>query len=221
VSQGTLISHKKVLVLIIFVSKSNGVMKRLGTYFLQGLLLIAPLAATIYIVLLLFQLTDGLLSTYLEKYFQLKIPGLGILIIVILLVFLGIIGETIFARPVKLLINRILNRTPILRLIYTSFKDLFSAFVGKEKKFHRPVVVLVDEQNDIWRMGFLTKDKMGEMGLEGKVAVYFPLSYNISGILYIVPANRVKPLNISPAEAMKFILSGGVSEMDGLTDKID
>ncbi|MCK9640348.1 MAG: DUF502 domain-containing protein [Prolixibacteraceae bacterium] len=196
-------------------------MKRLGTYFLQGLLLIAPLAATIYIVLLLFQLTDGLLSTYLEKYFQLKIPGLGILIIVILLVFLGIIGETIFARPVKLLINRILNRTPILRLIYTSFKDLFSAFVGKEKKFHRPVVVLVDEQNDIWRMGFLTKDKMGEMGLEGKVAVYFPLSYNISGILYIVPANRVKPLNISPAEAMKFILSGGVSEMDGLTDKID
>ena len=194
-------------------------MKRLGTYFLQGLLLIAPLAATVYIVFLLFQLTDGLLSTYLEKYFQLKVPGLGILIIVVLLVFLGIIGETIFARPVKLLINRILNRTPILRLIYTSFKDLFSAFVGKEKKFHRPVAVLVDEKNDIWRMGFLTNDKMGEMGLDGKVAVYFPLSYNISGILYIVPANRIKPLNISPAEAMKFILSGGVSEMDGFSDK--
>ncbi len=195
-------------------------MKRLGTYFLQGLLLISPLAATVYIVFFLFQFMDGLLSTYLEKYFQLKVPGLGILIIVVLLVFLGIIGETIFARPVKLLINRILNRTPILRLIYTSFKDLFSAFVGKEKKFHRPVVVLVDEKNDIWRMGFLTNDKMGEMvGLEGKVAVYLPLSYNISGILYIVPANRIKPLNISPAEAMKFILSGGVSEMDGLSDK--
>lgn len=194
-------------------------MKRLGTYFLQGLLLISPLAATVYIVFFLFQFTDGLLSTYLEKYFQLKVPGLGILIIVVLLVFLGIIGETIFARPIKLLINRILNRTPILRLIYTSFKDLFSAFVGKEKKFHRPVVVLVDEKNDIWRMGFLTNDKMGEMGLDGKVAVYFPLSYNISGILYIVPANRIKPLNISPAEAMKFILSGGVSEMDGLSDK--
>jgi len=196
-------------------------MKRLWTYFLQGLLLISPLAATVYIVFFLFRFTDGLLSTYLEKYFQLKIPGLGILIIVFLLIFLGIIGETIFARPIKLLINRILNRAPILRLIYTSFNDLFSAFVGKEKKFHRPVIVLVDEKNDIWRMGFLTNDKMGEMvGLEGKVAVYFPLSYNISGILYIVPANRIKPLNISPAEAMKFILSGGVSEMDGLSDKI-
>ena len=193
-------------------------MKRLGTYLLQGLLLIAPLAATIYIVYFLFQFTDGLLSAYLEQFFQLKIPGLGILIIICLLVFLGIIGETIFARPIKFLINSILERAPLLRLVYTSVKDLFSAFVGKEKKFQRPVAVLIDEKNDIWRMGFLTNDKMDEMGLDGKVAIYFPFSYNISGILYFVPANRVKPLNISSAEAMKFIISGGVSEMDLLQD---
>ena len=193
-------------------------MKRLGAYLLQGLLLIAPMAATVYIVFFLFQFTDGLLSTYLEKFFQLKIPGLGILIIICLLIFLGIIGETIFARPVKFLIKTILERAPLLRLIYTSVKDLFSAFVGKEKKFQRPVAVLIDEKNDIWRMGFLTNDKMEEMGLEGKVAIYFPFSYNISGILYFVPANRIKPLNISSAEAMKFIISGGVSEMDLLQD---
>jgi uncharacterized membrane protein len=191
-------------------------MKRLGSYLLQGILLIAPLAATVYIVYFLFQFTDGLLSVYLEKYFELKIPGLGILIILCMLVLLGILGETFFARPVKFLIKRILLRTPILRLIYTSVKDLFSAFVGKEKKFDKPVCVLVDEKNDIWRMGFLTNDKMGNMGMEGKVAVYFPFSYNISGILYIVPATRIKSLNISPAEAMKFIISGGVSEMDFL-----
>jgi uncharacterized membrane protein len=194
-------------------------MKRLGSYLLQGILLIAPLAATVYIVYFLFQFTDGLLSVYLEKYFELKIPGLGILIILCMLVLLGILGETFFARPVKFLIKRILLRTPILRLIYTSVKDLFSAFVGKEKKFDKPVCVLVDEKNDIWRMGFLTNDKMGNMGMEGKVAVYFPFSYNISGILYIVPATRIKSLNISPAEAMKFIISGGVSEMDFLQEK--
>jgi len=192
--------------------------KRLGTYLLQGLLLIAPLAATLYIFYFLFQFTDGLLSTYLEKFFQLKIPGLGILIIICLLIFLGIIGETIFARPIKFLINSVLERAPLLRLIYTSVKDLFSAFVGKEKKFQRPVAVLMDEKNDIWRMGFLTNDKMEEMGLDGKVAIYFPFSYNISGILYFVPANRIKPLNISSAEAMKFIISGGISEMDLLQD---
>jgi uncharacterized membrane protein len=193
-------------------------MKRLGTYFLQGLLLVAPLAATVYIVYFLFKFTDGLLSVYLEKYLELRIPGLGILIILFFLIFLGIIGETILAKPIKFLIKGVLLRTPILRLIYTSVKDLFSAFVGKEKKFHRPVIVLVDEKNDIWRMGFLTKDNLEEIGIAGKVAVYFPFSYNISGILYLVPQARVKPINISPAEAMKFILSGGVSEMDFLQD---
>lgn len=195
-------------------------MKRLGTYFLQGLLLIAPIAATIYIVYFLFQFTDGLLSTYLEKYFQHKVPGLGILIIILLLVFLGIVGESIFARPFRYVIQRILEKTPILRLIYTAVQDLFSAFVGKEKKFHRPVIVLVDDKNDIWRMGFLTNEKMGEMGLDGKVAIYFPFSYNISGILYFISAERVKPLNISPSEAMKFIISGGVSEMDLQEEKL-
>lgn len=195
-------------------------MKRLGTYFLQGLLLIAPLAATIYIVYFLFQFTDGLLSTYLEKFFQLKVPGLGILIIIFMLIFLGIIGESIFARPIKFVIKRILERTPILRLIYTSVQDLFSAFVGKEKKFNRPVIVLVDAQNDLWRIGFLTSEKLGEIGMEGKVAVYFPFSYNISGIMYVVDAGRVKSLNISPSEAMKFVISGGVSEMDMQQDKL-
>jgi len=193
-------------------------MKRLGTYLLQGLLLVAPLAATVYIVYFLFKFTDGLLSTYLEKYLELKIPGLGILIILLFLIFLGIVGETILAKPIKFLIKGVLLRTPILRLIYTSVKDLFSAFVGKEKKFHRPVLVLVDEKNDIWRMGFLTKENLSEIGIEGKVAVYFPFSYNISGILYFVPAARIKPVNISPAEAMKFILSGGVSEMDSMQE---
>ena len=109
-------------------------MKRLGTYFLQGLLLIAPLAATIYIVYFLFKFTDGLLSTYLEEYFQLKVPGLGILIIFLMLIILGIIGGTIIAKPITFVINRVLEKTPLLRLIYTSVKDLFSAFVGKEKK---------------------------------------------------------------------------------------
>jgi len=194
-------------------------MKRLGTYLIQGVLLVAPLAATVYIVYFLFQFTDGLLSAYLEKYLDLKIPGLGILIILLFLILLGIVGETIFARPIKFLVNRVLERAPLLKLIYTSVKDLFSAFVGKEKKFHRPVVVLVDEKNDLWRMGFLTNEKMHEMGLEGKVAVYFPFSYNISGILYVVPAERVKPMHISPSEAMKFIISGGVLEMDLLQDK--
>ncbi len=191
-------------------------MKRLGTYFLQGLLLIAPLVITGYIVFKAFQFADGLLSDYLEKFFEVKAPGMGILLIIIFLIFLGIIGETIVARPVKKLINRILNKAPLVRLIYTSINDLFSAFVGKEKKFHSPVLVLFNEENDLWKMGFVTQNNLENLGLSNKVAVYFPHSYNFSGELYIVPVHRIKPLMVPPAEAMKFVVSGGVSDLEGI-----
>jgi Uncharacterized conserved protein len=107
--------------------------KRLGSFFIKGLLLIAPLVVTGYIVYKTFQFTDGLLSDYLDKYFEIKIPGLGILLIIIFLIILGIIGETIVARPVRRLVRRILLKAPFLNLIYSSINDLFSAFVGKEK----------------------------------------------------------------------------------------
>jgi uncharacterized membrane protein len=188
-------------------------MKRLGNYFLQGLLLIAPLVVTGYIVFKVFQFTDGILSDYLEKYFQVKVPGLGILLIIIFLIVLGIVGQTIVARPIKKIINRILEKAPVLKLIYSSINDLFSAFVGKEKKFHRPVLVLFNEENDIWKMGFVTQNSLANLGLEDKAAVYFPHSYNFSGELYIVPVKRIKPLMIPPAEAMKFVVSGGVSDI--------
>ena len=93
-------------------------MKKLFTYFFQGLLLVAPLGITVYIVYRVFMFTDGLLSTYLIEHFKVKTPGLGILIIFVFLVLLGMIGETILARPVKRIINRILTKTPFLKLIY-------------------------------------------------------------------------------------------------------
>lgn len=113
-------------------------MKRLITYFLQGLLLIAPLAVTAYIVYKIFISVDGLLSIYIQKYLKINIPGLGILIIFVVLVLLGIAGETIFARPIKKLINRILDKLPFFKLIYSSISDLFSAIVGKRKKISPP-----------------------------------------------------------------------------------
>ncbi len=187
--------------------------KRLGSFFIKGLLLIAPLVVTGYIVYKTFQFTDGLLSDYLDKYFEIKIPGLGILLIIIFLIILGIIGETIVARPVRRLVRRILLKAPFLNLIYSSINDLFSAFVGKEKKFHRPVLVLFNQENDLWKMGFVTQKTLDELGLSDKVAVYFPHSYNFSGELYIVPSSRIKPMDIPPAEAMKFVVSGGVSSI--------
>lgn len=186
-------------------------MKKIFTYFLQGLLLIAPLGITAYIVYRIFMFTDGLLSTYLIEHFKMKTPGLGILIIFVFLVLLGMVGETILARPVKKLINRILEKTPFLKLIYSSINDLFSAFIGKERKFHRPVMVLINKDNNLWKIGFVTQDASIRIDDNEVIAVYFPFSYAFSGEIFFVPAASIKPLSMPPALAMKFIVSGGVS----------
>ena len=189
-------------------------MKRLFTYFIQGLLFVAPLVVTGYIVYRIFMFTDGLLSTYLLEHFKVKTPGLGILIIFVFLVLLGMVGQTILARPFKKLLNRILTKTPFLKLIYSSINDLFSAFIGKERKFHRPVMVLLNKENNLWKMGFVTQDKPIKIDADEVITVYCPFSYGFSGEIYFVPATNIKPLSIPPTEAMKFIVSGGVSGTD-------
>ena len=189
-------------------------MKRLITYFLQGLLLIAPLFVTGYIVFKIFVTADGLLSTYIEKYAGFNIPGMGILLIFIILVFLGIVGGTILARPVNKFINQILDRLPFFKLIYTSINDLFSAFVGKERKFHHPVLVLINKENDLWKIGFVTQEAPVGLDIKDLVTVYFPHSYAFSGEIYFVPATSVKQISMRPTDAMKFIISGGVSGSD-------
>jgi uncharacterized membrane protein len=186
-------------------------MKRLFTYFIQGLLLVAPLGITGYIVYRIFMFTDGLLSTYILEHIGIGIPGLGILIIFVFLVLLGIAGETILANPIKRVMNRVLTKTPFLKLIYSSINDLFSAFIGKERKFHRPVMILINKENNLWKIGFVTQDIPVTIDSYELITVYCPFSYGFSGEIYFAPGSSIKTLSVSPAEAMKFIVSGGVS----------
>ncbi|WP_319230537.1 DUF502 domain-containing protein [Draconibacterium orientale] len=188
-------------------------MKKILNYFLQGLLYIAPFAITAYIVYLMFNFINGLVDPIVEKYLKIDIPALGILIVFIFLVFVGLVGQSIIARPIKVLFEKLMNKAPIIKLVYSAFNDLFSAFVGKEKKFNKPVMVLVNPVSNLEKLGFLTQDDLSQLGAKDKVAVYFPHSYNFSGELFIVPSNQVKPLAINPAVAMKFIVSGGVSDI--------
>jgi len=187
--------------------------KKILNYFLQGLLYIAPFAITAYIVYLMFNFINGLVDPIVEKYLKIDIPALGILIVFIFLVFVGLVGQSIIARPIKVLFEKLMNNAPIIKLVYSAFNDLFSAFVGKEKKFNKPVMVLVNPVSNLEKLGFLTQDDLSQLGAKDKVAVYFPHSYNFSGELFIVPSNQVKPLAINPAVAMKFIVSGGVSDI--------
>lgn len=156
---------------------------------------------------------DNLLNDILEGFLKVDIPGLGLIVIVCFLILVGIIGQSIIARPFKNLFKHFLEKAPFLKLIYSAMNDLFSAFVGKEKKFNKPVMVLVNTISNLEKLGFLTEEDLSRLGEKEKVAVYFPHSYNFSGELFIVPKNQVKPIDINPAVAMKFIVSGGVSNI--------
>ncbi len=187
-------------------------MRKIGTYFLEGLLFIAPIAVTFYILYFIFTFVDGLLQHYLDKWIDKSIPGLGILVIILLLTLIGFIGSTIIARPFKILFNNIMERAPIVKLIYSAISDLLSAFVSKEKKFNKPVLVKVNSISELEKIGFLTQEDLTQIGIKDKVSVYFPHSYNFSGEMFIVPTENIKLLDIPAAEAMKFVVSGGVSK---------
>lgn len=186
-------------------------MKRLINYFLQGLLFIAPIGITVYIVYIVFIFFDGILQEWLKQILDLSIPGLGLIIIVFLIILVGFLGQTFIARPFVYLFNRLMRKAPLLKVIYTSINDLFSAFVGKEKKFNNPVLVKINIDSNIEKLGFLTESDLSLIDETDKVAVYFPHSYNFSGELFIVPKVQVRSIDLPPAEVMKFIVSAGVA----------
>ena len=186
-------------------------MKKLINYLLQGVLYIAPLGITAYIIYNIFTFIDSSLQNILTRFFETKIPGLGIISLLVFLILIGYLGRTIIAKPLKLIFKKTIESIPLLNFIYSALNDLLSAFVGKEKKFNKPVLVKVNLNSDLEKLGFITVDNLEILEEKDKVAVYFPHSYNFSGELFIVPKAQIKPLQIASSEVMKFIVSAGLT----------
>jgi len=188
--------------------------RKIIQYFLQGLLYLAPLALTIYTIYVIFIWGDGLLNRYIIKYFGFNIPGLGLLIVLLFITLIGFIGTTILFHPIIASLDKLVSQAPLVKIIYSSVKDFMSAFVGKDKKFTEPVLVKIYQGTNLEKLGFITQKDLTSMGIEkGKIAVYLPHSYNFSGNLFIVPAENVRPINASPTEVMKFIVTAGVTSI--------
>ncbi len=185
-------------------------MNKIFRYFLQGLLYVAPIGLTFYIIYLVFTFVDGFLRDAFVHWIGFRIPGIGIVAMFIIITILGILGGSIFLKPVKKLVDKFMEKAPLMNLIYTSIRDMMSAFVGKEKKFNKPVLVKVNTISELEKVGFLTQEDLIDLGIKDKVSVYFPHSYNFSGEMFIVPVELIKPLDMSPTDAMKFVVSGGV-----------
>ena len=192
-------------------------MKKLINYLLQGILYIAPLGITGYIIYISFTFIDGLLEELLMKFFDVKIPGLGVLTLIVFLIFIGFLGRTIIAKPIKLIFKKIIENIPLLKFVYSALNDLFSAFVGKEKKFNKPVLVKVNLNSNLEKLGFITQENLEVLDEKDKVAVYFPHSYNFSGELFIVPRENIKSLKVNSSDVMKFIVSAGLTGWESTT----
>ncbi len=179
---------------------------RLLKYFLRGLLISIPLVATIGIIVWLFETIDNLLG---EDH----LPGLGILIILSLILLIGFIGSSYIAKPFIDWFDDWLEKTPGIKFLYSSVKDIMEAFVGEKKKFSEPVILELGAEG-IYKVGFITKKDLKSIGMEGFSAVYFPKSYGFMGDLYFVRNNKIKPLDANPTAVFKMIVSGGVTGVE-------
>jgi len=180
--------------------------RRIIGYFIKGILLVVPTFVLIYVVYALFGFLDGLIPT--------KIPGLGLLILLSAITLLGFIGSNLITQPITRRANILLDKVPLVKTFYTAVSDLLGAFTGQNKSFSHPVMVKLTPDGHVQKPGFLTSDDLRVLG-QGKdmVAVYMPHSYNFSGNVFIVPVSAVTPIKVNTAEFMKFIVSGGVTDL--------
>lgn len=178
--------------------------KRILGYFLRGLLFVVPFSLTFYIILLAVQFLDNIIP--------IDIPGLGIVFMFLIVTAVGYMTSIFITRSIFEELEKIVFKIPLVNILYTSIKDLMSAFVGDKKKFNTPIVVKLSD--NMSRLGFMTQDDLTPLGEMDLVSVYFPHSYNFSGNLYLVPKENVRVLkNVNSTEIMKFIVSGGVSQL--------
>jgi len=191
-------------------------MKKIINYFLQGLLYIVPITVTLYVVVLVLEKIDNIIPGLLDKLgVNLQIPGLGLIIIIVLITIIGFLGSVIITSPINSFFQNLLKKAPLLATIYSSVKDLMSTFVGKKKGFNKPVLIKIYNNSTIERIGFITNEELKKIGLEeGKVLVYLPHSYAVSGQLFIVDRSYITPIEASSSEIMKLIVSGGVTELE-------
>jgi len=177
-------------------------MRRLLGFFVRGLVVIAPLAVTGYVVWSVLKTIDGWLGF--------TIPGLGLVVTIVLITVVGFLASNLLTRGVVTLFEDLFSKLPFVRLLYNSTRDLLDAFVGKHRRFDRPVLVAIGTH--VQTMGFVTQETLsGLPDTQGKVAVYCPQSYHWAGQLFIVHSSRVTPVSAHASDVLAFIVSGGVT----------
>ena len=187
-------------------------------YFVAGILTILPLALSVYILLVLFRIVDGILGRYLNVYLKnslgFYIPGLGLILFIAIIFLSGILSIHFFGAGLHLFLGRALARFPLLKYIYPSVKKVFEFVFSDSKLGFKKVVLVQYPSKGIWSMGFIANDGYAEA--EEKTGkkffnVYVPSVPNpTTGFFFLVPKDEVIMLDIGIKEAMRLVMSGGL-----------
>lgn len=191
--------------------------KKLLQYFLQGMLIIAPIAVSVYALYFVVSSIDGWIPifTYEDEKGTVHVQnyGLGLILILSIIILTGYFSSFFITGRIISFMDKFMQKAPGIKHIYSTTRDFFEAFTGDKKKFTQNVLANVDD-NDVWRMGFITRDDMSDFGLQDYVSVYIPMAYSVAGNVYIIPRARVRRItHISSAQTMKFAVSGGVTDL--------
>lgn len=191
-------------------------MKKIGGVIVKGLAAILPLALSIYLIYWLFVGAEDLLqSAYLSVFPEsFYFPGLGIILAIVLLFAAGLLVQTYLVQWLLKLGERIINKIPLVKSIYTSIHD-FMQFVSSSAASDADKVVAVSMSDGSKLIGLVTSESLAEKFFDGedakRIGVFLPMSYNLGGYTIYVKKDQLEVLDIGVEEALRIVLTGGVT----------
>lgn len=189
-------------------------MKTIGKYILTGLITMLPIILTLYLLYWLAVSAETLLRTLIPK--GIYLPGMGV---AAALLAMFVVGMLMHSGPIRRLFlrgERIFYHLPLVKSIYAAFRDLMDYFSPARKKDFEQVVSVTFGDTGMRLIGFITQaDEQLPEDFQGddNVMVYLPMSYMIGGYAVLVPRSSVQPLNMSMEEAMRYVLTAGVTRL--------
>lgn len=193
---------------------------RLRAYFLAGVLITAPVAITLYIAWLIISFVDGRVDALLppdinpNTYLPFSIPGLGVILVLVVLTFIGSFAAGYIGRLVVRMSDSLLARMPVVRSLYSATKQIFETVLANQSNAFREVVLIEYPRRDLWSIAFITGRTEGEiqnLTEDEMVNVFVPTTPNpTSGYLLFLPREDIVPLSMSVEEGVKLVISGGL-----------
>lgn len=197
---------------------------KLKKTFLAGLIALLPIAGTIWLIKIIIYAAEGIFSTFIPARFRMEnlvgydLPGVGILSAAIVVFIVGLFTRLYIGKRVLHYGDKLFNRIPFGRGIYTAIKQFLGTVTGDGRKSFRQVVLVEYPSKGIYALGFLTGPSGGEIQQKTKsqvMNVFIPTTPNpTSGFLLMFPEEDLLFLDMSVEDAFKFIVSGGVVVKD-------